>query len=107
MTSFFLAGRILLSPCNIENVMCWKIQASMKFQEKLIFKRGKYCTSIKKQCRLSYIQLRESLIIESKGITTSGDNPEKTFLNAGGSVSPFKTPYRDIATTQRVIRTLA
>ena len=64
----------------------------MKFQEKLIFKRGKYYTSVKKQCRLSYIQLRESLIIESKGITTSGDNPEKTFLNAGGSVSPFSTP---------------
>jgi len=86
--------------------MCWKIQASMKFQEKLIFKRGKYCTSFKKQCRLSYIQLRESLIIESKGITTSGDNPGKTFLNTGGSVSLFSTPCRDIVTTQRVIQTL-
>ena len=63
---FFLASGILLSSCNIENAMCWKIQASMKFQEKLIFKRRKYCASIKKQCRLSYIQLRESLIIESK-----------------------------------------
>jgi len=107
MTSFFLACGILLSPWNIENTMCWKIQASMKFEEKLIFKRRKYWTSIKKQSRLSYIQLRESLIIESKRITLSGDNPEKTFLNTCGNVSPLSPPYRDIITTQRVIRTLA
>lgn len=34
----------------------------MKFKEKLVFKMGKYYTIIKKQCRLSYIQLREYLI---------------------------------------------
>jgi hypothetical protein len=39
-----------------------EIQVSMKFKEKLVFKREKYYMSIKKQRRLSYIQLREYLI---------------------------------------------
>jgi G3E family GTPase len=38
--------------------------------------------------------LRESVIIESKGITDSGEKSGKNSLNAGGSVSPFSPPLR-------------